>query len=155
MIQLSYKCYANRWTSLSSMIQRQKHFSFEWFRWFLLIPQALKVRYLGKNKNQARVKNVRFMRQSTFRNRPPKKGTLSRRSFMGGGCLRKSNHRGSLPRLRPVDSSKLRKIIYCMQFLSYDMRTLVTKRFSYIVISIHTDHSVWSISELRYAYSCY
>ena len=58
----------------------------------------LKVRYLGKNKNQARVKNVRLMRQSTFRNRPPKKRTLSRRSFMGGGCLRKSNHRGSLPR---------------------------------------------------------
>ena len=45
------------------------------------------MRYLGKNINHARVKNVpAFMRQSTFRNRPPKQRTLSRKSFMGGAA---------------------------------------------------------------------
>ena len=40
--------------------------------------------------------------------------------FTGGGRLREWNHRGFLPR-RSLNTSNLRKGIYCMQFPSYDM----------------------------------
>ena len=52
--------------------------------------------------------------------------------FTGGGRLRESNHRGFLPR-RSLNTSTLRKAIYCMQFPSYDMCSsiLLLKFFLY------------------------
>ena len=43
----------------------------------------------------------------------------SQRSLTGRGHLQESNNKGSLSRKGP-DSSTLWKIMFCMQFLSYD-----------------------------------